>query len=1036
MPVSRLGFVLSVGTLCLAYGGSGPTIAAPKLESNMFGEMAARSIGPAVMGGRIAAMDAVYVDRRLTVYVGGATGGVWKSINGGTTFKPVFEDHTQSIGAVAIDRGNPSTVWAGTGESWVRNSVSIGDGIYKTVNGGDKWEHLGLKDTERIVKILIHPARSDTVYICAPGHLWNANEERGVFKTIDGGKTWEKILYIDADTGCGDLAMDPQEPDVLYAGMWQFRRWPWHFTSGGPGSGLYKTTDGGSSWRKLANGIPGEDLGRIAVAVAPSRPNRVYATIESESTALYRSDNCGETWVRAGTTAMVEARPFYFSLLLVDPKDHNRVYKPATFMAVSNDAGETFTMTGSSAHPDQHAVWIDPESPDRQLLGTDGGLYESVDRGVHWTFRQSLPLSQFYAVSFDMEDPYNVYGGLQDNGSWMGPSRTASGIRNAHWRNIGGGDGFHVYVDRSDADFVYTEWQGGRIQRYRRSTGETKDIKPLEGEGDPAYRFNWNSPIHVSPNRPDTIYLGGQFVFRSRDRGESWEKISPDLTTNDPEKQKQMESGGLTIDNSTAENHCTLYTIAESPLDENVIWAGTDDGNVQVSSDGGRTWINVTSNIPGVPACTWVTQIDPSPHDKATAYVTMDGHRTGDRKPYMLRTTDLGQNWNSLVTDEIEGYCLSFRQDIVRPELLFLGTEFGLYVSIDDGKHWARFKNKLPKVGVRAIAIHPREHDLILGTHGRGIIIIDDITPLRGLTTDFLESEVAFLPTRPAQMRIPAGSQEFTGDDEFIGSNPPDGAAITYYLKKRHLFGDLRVQVFDTEGNLVSELSGGRRAGINRVSWAMRGKAPKVAPAATLVPQMFSMLGPQVAEGAYRVRLVKGDQSFEGSVNTVMDPRADYTAEDLALQDKVVHQLYAMLERLTYVVDAILAVQEQAKSRKSALTNNRILGDEAQRLHDDLEGFRKTLVATRKGGFIAGEEQLREKLGQLYGAVNGYEGRPTDSQVTFMSVLDGRLRVAERQLDETFKQRLDELNDKLRTAGVEPLPMMTREQWQAKRDSE
>lgn len=1010
--------------------------AEPKFDSNTFGELQARSIGPAAMGGRIAALDAVALESRLTVYVGAASGGVWKSINGGTTFKPVFDDHTQSIGAIAIDRRKPDTVWVGTGEAWTRNSVSVGDGVYKTTNGGEKWEHVGLKDTERIVKILIHPNRSDTVYVCAPGHLWNANEERGVFKTTDGGKNWEKVLYVDSDTGCGDIAMDPQEPDILYAGMWQFRRWPWYFKSGGPGSALYKTTDGGTTWRELTTGLPDGELGRIAVAVAPARTCRLYATVESQNTAMYRSDDCGESWTRAGTTNMVEARPFYFSLLVVDPKNHDRVYKPATITAVSNDAGGTFNNIANSPHPDHHAFWINPDNPDHLLLGTDGGLYESVDRGVHWTYRQSLPISQFYTVSYDMQDPYYVYGGLQDNGSWMAPSQSASGIQNAHWQNIGGGDGFHVYVDRADPDYIYTEWQGGRIQRYRRSTGETKDIKPLEEEGDPKYRFNWNSPIHVSPNRSDTIYIGGQYLFRSRNRGESWEKISPDLTTNNPDKQKQIESGGLTIDNSTAENHCTIYTIAESPRDENVIWIGTDDGNVQVTRDGGKTWTNVTSNFPGVPPCTWVTQVEAGPHDAATAYVTLDGHRTGDMKPYTFRTTDYGRTWTSLVTEDIEGYCLSVRQDLLNPDLLFLGTEFGLYVSVDNGNHWARFKNKLPKVGVRAMAVHPREHDLLLGTHGRGVMIIDDITPLRHLTADVLESDVAFLPTRPAQMRIPSGSQQFTGDDEFVGDNPSSGAQITYYLKKRHLFGDLKVEVRDADGRIVSTLPGSRRTGINRASWQMRGKPPKVPPAATLVPQMYAMLGPQVAEGTYQVRLIKGEQTFDSSVQVVMDPRADYTPEGRALQDNTVTQLYEMLERLTYVVDAILGVQEQAKARIAALANNQPFRDEVQKLHDDLETFRKTLVATRKGGFIAGEEQLREKLGLLYGAVNGYEGRPTDSQVQYMGVLHHRLGATEQRLDNEFARRLNELNEKLRAAGQPPITMTTREEWQTQRAAE
>ncbi|MGB2988067.1 MAG: glycosyl hydrolase [Phycisphaerae bacterium] len=1009
--------------------GSGDRAAADvKIDSGTFGGLEARAIGPAVMGGRISAMDVIKTDR-LTIYVGAADGGVWKSVNGGTTFKAIFDEHIQSIGAITIDRSNPDVVWVGTGEPWTRNSISVGDGIYKTTDGGENWEHLGLKDTERMSKILIDPADSDTVYVCATGHLWNANEERGVYKTTDGGKSWEKILYVDEDTGCGDLAMDPQDPRILYASMWQFRRWPYFFKSGGPGSGLYKSTDSGKNWRKITKGLPEGELGRIAIAVAPSRTSVVYATVEAEKTGLYRSDDLGETWRWVGSTDNVEARPFYFSLLLVDPTDFNRVYKPATFTSVSTDGGETFSGLGGGTHPDHHAFWINPDDPDQLLVGTDGGLYLSNDRGVHWNFLQALPLSQFYHVSYDMEDPYNVYGGLQDNGSWMGPSQTPSGgVQNKHWDSIGFGDGFHVHVDRQKPDIVYLEWQGGRIQRVHKSTGESKDIQPLPDKGDLKYRFNWNAPIHLSPTRTDTLYIGAQFLFRSRDRGESWERISPDLTTDDPEKQKQIDSGGLTPDNSTAENHCTIFTISESPLNENLIWVGTDDGNLQVTRDGGKTWKNVVGNIPDLPKCTWVSFVEPGRYAEAEAYVTFDGHRTGDMKPYVYKTTDYGKTWTSLAADQIEGHCHVILQDLVNPDLLFLGTELGLYVSVDGGAQWARFKEKMPKVSVRDMAIHPREHDLILGTHGRGIYIIDDITPLRYLTREVLESKAAFLKTRPAVMRIPASSQEFPGDDEFVGRNPASGAQIAYYLKKRHLFGDLKLEIYDSEDNLLYTLPGAKRRGINRVSWSMRMKPPKVPPAASLVPQFFSFIGPQVPEGTYTVKLIKGKQAYEGTFDAVMDPRADYTPEGMALQDKTVMKLYRMLRHMTYLVDTLLDVQAQAKDRAAKLDDDSILSKKLNKFADELEAFRKTLVATRKGGFLAGEEQLREKLGTLYGSVNGYEGRPTDSQVKYMGVLEKELEKAEARLESLLAAQLDDLNPQLRKHNLSPVTRMSIDQ--------
>jgi photosystem II stability/assembly factor-like uncharacterized protein len=1004
-----------------------PAWADVKIDSGTFGNMQARSIGPAVMGGRIAALDAVMEDR-LTVYVGAATGGLWKSIDGGTTFKPVFDKYTQSIGAVTIDKNNPKVVWVGTGESWVRNSVSVGDGVYKTTDGGENWKHIGLKDSERITSILLDPKNGETAYVCVTGHLWNAHEERGVYKTRDGGQNWERVLYVNGNTGCGGLAMDPSNHDVLFAGMWQFRRRPDYFTSGGPGSGLYKTTDGGQSWRKITEGLPKGELGRIAIAVAPTKPSRVYATVESENTGMYRSDDSGESWSWVGSSAMVEGRPFYFSLLVADPKDENRIYKPGTFTVFSEDGGETFSGLMGRTHADHHAFWINPDNPDQIMVGTDGGLYVSNDRGAHFTFRQSLPIAQFYHVSHDMADPYHVYGGLQDNGTWRAPSQAPAGVQNKHWDNIGFGDGFHAHVDRQDPDIVYVEWQGGRIQRVRMSIGEAKNIQPLPRETDPKFRFNWNAPIHLSPNRSDTLYIGAQFLFRSRDRGESWNRISPDLTTNDPAKQKQIESGGLTPDNSTAENHCTLYTISESPLDENVIWTGSDDGVVQVTQNGGRGWHNVTRKILGPPANTWVTHIEASHHDRATAYVTLDGHRTGDKKSYVYKTIDFGLTWTSLATPRIEGYCLCIREDPVNPDLLFLGTEFGLYISLDGGNDWARFKGKLPKVGVRDMVIHPREHDLILATHGRGIYIIDDITPLRQLTQEVLESDVAMLASRPSQMRIPSAVQEFPGDDEFVGAVPPSGATIAYYLKKRHLFGDLKLEVLDSRGAAIATLPGGKRNGINRVHWSMRKKGPKIPPASGLVPQFFAFLGPAVSEGTYSIRLIKGEKTHEGKLQIVADPRSNYTPEDKALQDETVGALYLKLGELTYLVDSVIDLREKVKQRAAGLDGE--LAGALDGFADDLETFRRTLVASRKGGFLAGDEQLRERLGSLYGDINGFEGRPTETQVRYAKVLAGQLDEAREHYETILHGRLDDLNNRLRGAQVEPIKSLSRADWE------
>ncbi|MCG6964577.1 MAG: glycosyl hydrolase, partial [Acidobacteria bacterium] len=573
------------------------------ITSATFGGIRARLIGPAVMSGRISAIEGVPGDQ-LTIWVGSAGGGLWKSVNDGLTFKPVFDEETQSIGAIRVDPSHHDTVWVGTGESWMRNSVSVGDGVYRTTDGGDTWKHLGLEDTEHIAGIVVDPGSSDTVLVCATGHLWNANQERGVFRTDDGGKSWKKVLYVDDNTGCSDITMDPQNPKVLYAGMWQFRRSPDFFNSGGPGSGLYRSKDGGKTWVRLSEGLPAGELGRIAVAVAPSRPSVVYAVVESKDTALYRSDDLGEHWTKLSTSAVVQARPFYFAALTVDPNDFNTVYKAGFGIGVSEDGGQTFTGTAGQVHSDIHAIWVDPTNSHRLVIGTDGGAYLSTDKGNNWRHFRNLPVSQFYHVSVDNARPYRVYGGLQDNGSWSAPSRSPGGIRARDWRMIGFGDGFWAFADPSDDNVMYAEYQGGNLLRVSRATGETKEIKPYAREGETKLRFNWNTPVYLSPTQPGTIYLGAQYLFRSRDRGDSWQRISPDLTTNDPALQRQDDTGGLTIDNSTAENCTTIYAISESPVDPDVIWAGTDDGNLQVTRDGGATWSNVAPNVPGLPGPT------------------------------------------------------------------------------------------------------------------------------------------------------------------------------------------------------------------------------------------------------------------------------------------------------------------------------------------------------------------------------------------------------------------------------------------------
>lgn len=1002
-----------------------------KLDSSTLGGLRARAIGPAVMGGRIAAIDGTG-DSPATIYVGAASGGVWKSTDNGTSFKPVFDEHIQSIGAVTIDKANPSTVWVGTGESWVRNSVSVGDGVYKTTDGGATWTNMGLKDSEHIARIAVDPKKSDTVFVCATGHAWDSNEERGVFKTTDGGKTWKKVLYVDANTGCADLSMDPGEPNILYAGMWQFRRQPDFFSSGGPGSAMYRSKDGGETWQKLTEGLPKGPLGRIAVAVAPSRPSTVYAVVEAKKTALYRSDDLGEHWREMNDSFNIQVRPFYFAHIVVDPKDHNRVYKPGLMLTFSDDGGKTFSgsiMGGSNVHADHHALWIHPKDTAMMIDGTDGGAYQSFDRGQRFRHLNVLPVSQFYHVNFDMETPYNVYGGLQDNGTWMAPSQWPGGVSNHHWRPIGQGDGFAVVPDAVDTDIVYVESQGGRIVRFRRSTGESKEIYPYALKGEAKLRFNWNTPIYASPTQKGTVYTGSQFLMRSKDFGDSWERVSPDLTTNDQKSQRQLESGGLTVDNSSAENYTTIITISESVKNPNVIWVGTDDGNVQLSRDGGKSWNNVGANVKGVPARTWVSRVEASHFDENTAYVTFDGHRRGDMKPYIFRTRDAGKTWEALATADLRGFAHVVREDLVNPNLLFAGTEYGLYMSLDAGKSWAHFKENFPPAPVYDVKLHPRDGDAIIGTHGRGIYIIDDLSPLRALTPDTLTKDVVMLPSRASVLRIPAYEGRSEGDTLYVAGGVDEVASISYYLKKRHIVGDSKIEIYDAENKLVASLPAGKRRGINRVDWPMRLKAPKMPAGSSIVFSGGSFFGPRAAAGTYTVKFIKGKETYTTKLELVPDPRATYTAEDRTTQLKTVHRLYDMLADFTFLTERVRVLRDAANDRAAKLS-----GADRKRVTDfanKLDEQYKTLVATREGGWLSGEEQLRERLGSIYGAVNTFDGRPTASQLAEADSVADELAKKAAAFD-SLARDVEAINRTLAARKLDKLDVLSRDEWEKK----
>jgi photosystem II stability/assembly factor-like uncharacterized protein len=1016
--------------------------AAYRFDAATVSGLPARNIGSATMSGRIAALDAVEQDGRITVFVGAASGGVWKSVNGGTTYKPVFDrQDVQSIGAVTIDPSNPKIVWVGSGEAWTRNSVSVGDGIYKSTDGGENWTNVGLKDSERIAKILVDPGDGNNVLVCATGHLWDDNDERGVFKTTDGGKTWEKVLAgANASTGCGLLAMGPQESKTIYASMWDFRRQGWTFRSGGPGSGMFKSTDGGDHWTEInptnAKGLPDKPWGRVALAVAPSKPQVVYANIEAKKSALFRSDDGGANWTKLDASNFMIWRPFYFGNLMVDPKDENKIFKPDLILLLSNDGGKSFNQVSGGAHGDFHDVWINPKNPNTVISGDDGGLWRSDDGGNRWKHQMNLPVSQFYHVSTDNADPYHVYGGLQDNSSWVGDSSYPGGVTNSRWENMFGGDGFWMFEDPSDPDYIYAEAQGGEIGRVNRYTHEGRSIQPFPNYGEKKLRFNWNTPIHMSPNEKGTLYIGAQFLFRSRDHGQSWDRISPDLTTNDPEKQKQEESGGVTIDNSSAEMHTSIYSISESPKNAQVIWVGTDDGNVQITRDAAKTWTNVVGNISGLEKYSWVSTIEASLFDEATAYGTFDRHTFGDMKPYVYKTTDYGKTWTALPLQEsgVRGYAHVIKEDTVNPNLLFLGTEFGLWISVDGGQRWAQYKGSdFPAAAVRDIVVHPREGDLVLATHGRGIWIIDDISPLRGLTPDLMSKEATLIPGRPAIQYFDVFGGWPEGDDTFHGRSRPAEAQITYYQKGRHIFGDLKIEILDSSGKLVDTVAGGKHRGLNRASWSMRVKAPAVPPAATALFEATQ--GPRVLPGTYSVRLTKGDQVYTEQVNVLLDPRAKFSVEERKAQFDLAMKVYKLIEHMTWSVEAIEGVRNAANERAGKLPPKDALRSQLQQLAGRCEDLRSKIVATKEGGMITGEERIREHLGQLYGSVNNYEGRPTDYQAARSESLGHELEDVINDFQKLQKE-LAGINAGLKKKKLEAISVLTEADWQKKREAE
>lgn len=774
----------------------------PAFDAEYLKTMNIRNIGPGTMSGRITSI-AVDPNRPEVIYAGAASGGLWRSTSGGTTWEPIFDKApTQGIGSIALNPRNPDEIWVGTGEGNPRNSQDFGIGIFKTINGGKDWVCMGLENTRTIHRVLLHRDNPDVIFAASLGSTYGPTEERGVFKSSDGGKTWKKALFVNNLTGCSELVADPQNPNKLFAAMWEYQRWPWFFKSGGAGSGLYVSYDAGETWEKRTekDGLPEGELGRMGLAIAPSNPNVVYALVEAKENALYKSTDGGQNWQKMADKGQGD-RPFYYSEIYVDPKNENRVYSIFTYISRSEDGGKSFsTWAGWTIHPDHHAFWISPDNPDYIINGNDGGLNITVDGGKTWRFAENIPVGQFYHVETDNEWPYNIYGGLQDNGSWVGPSAVwkSGGIRNSDWQEVYFGDGFETMPRKDDARYVFAESQGGELSLVDRKTGESKYLKPLHPDGTTYLRFNWNAALAQDPHKLQGIYFGSQFLHYSDDLGQNWRIISPDLTTNDTSKLHQDISGGLTFDATNAENHCAITAINPSPVQAGVVWVGTDDGQLQVTKDGGKNWENCSKLLPDAPKSGWIPAIEASPVRAGEAFVVVNNYRQNDWEPYLYHTTDFGKSWKRIATPKnlptangAKGgnYCLSVVQDPEAPNLIFLGTEHGLYISINTGTDWVKVPGEtLPSVPIFDMKIQQRDGDLVLGTFGRGIWIWDNLSPLRALAKEGVAILDQPFKLFPPQTGILAEYRSFDGsrfgvDAMYEGANKGTGIIIPTWVK-------------------------------------------------------------------------------------------------------------------------------------------------------------------------------------------------------------------------------------------------------------
>ncbi|WP_298778968.1 hypothetical protein [uncultured Polaribacter sp.] len=1003
--------------------------------------MKPRNIGPGGMSGRVTSIDVVENNPEI-MYVGTASGGIWKSTSGGIKWKPIFEKElTASIGAVAIQQSNPSVIWAGTGEGNPRNSLNGGFGIYKSLDAGKTWKSMGLKNTRHIHRVVIDPSNPDVVYVGAIGSPWGEHKERGVYKTVDGGKSWKQILFTNIKSGAADLIMDPTNPNKLIATMWEHKRDPWFFKSGGKGSGLYITHDGGENWKQITEkeGFPKGDLGRIGVAIAPNNPDVIYALVEAKKNALYKSENGGFKWKKVNDKPGIGNRPFYYSEIYVDPQNENRLYTVFTYVNVSQDGGKSFKQlmpaygVDNGVHPDHHAWWIHPKNGKFMIDGNDGGLNITKDGGKTWRFIGNIPVAQFYHINVDNEFPYNVYGGMQDNGSWRGPAYVwkAQGIRNSYWQEISFGDGFDVVPDKDDSRYGWSMSQQGSVVRYDYITGNNYSVKPTHADANVKLRFNWNAAINMDPFDNSTLYFGSQFVHKSTDKGLTWSVISPDLSTNNPEKLKQSESGGLTMDATGAENHCTILVIEPTVLEKDVLWAATDDGQVHITKNGGKDWTNVSKNIKGLPEFSWIAQIKASNKNKGEALLVANDYRRFNYTPYAYKTTNYGKTWKRLVDEnDVQSYALCIIEDPENENLLFLGTDDGLYISVNAGNKWTKWTEGFPTVPVKDLVIHPRENDLVIGTFGRAAWVLDDITPLReiakgGLNTKkikLFEPPIAYQTAR----QQPTGSR-FGADAMYQGENRKSGAIISYFINKPETkkeknksknkdtqksikHDSIKLEIFDGDRQIRTlKFKTPKESGIHKTTWYLREKG--VARASRKIRKSTrEPRGVSVKPGTYRLKMTFGNETSEQNIKVEFDPR-------LQISNEAINQKYTAAKELERYQQKISDIVKQLIESKNTATliKNKLSKEDKKKYKDKIKSSSKiikkidTLIAKylgnvdkRQGITRNPEMTVNQRFGTASYYVRSRFGEQTNTERQLINQFKDELKSAVEETNTFF----------------------------------